>query len=145
MVAMASTVSGALLERADALAELDALLAAALSDGSGRLVLVRGEAGIGKTTLVRRFCDGQQSARVLWGACDPLFTPQPLGPFLDIARTADGDMRAVAAASPRPYELAAALMSEVEDRGTIVVLEDVHWADEATLDTLRIVARRIES
>ena len=145
MVGMASTAagSGVLLERAAALTELGELLGAVGADRRGRLVLVRGEAGVGKTALVRRFCDGEQAARVLWGACDPLFTPQPLGPFLDIARTAGGALEEVAAAAPRPYELAASLMRELETGVAIVVLEDVHWADEATLDVLRIVARRL--
>src|ERR1700689_3865368 len=52
--------------------------------------LVRGEGGVGKTALVRRWCDEQDSARVLWGACDALFTPRPLGPFLDIAQQTKG-------------------------------------------------------
>ena len=106
---------------------------------------MRGEAGAGKTALVSRFCD-DQAGRVLEGACDPLFTPRPLGPFLDIARSAGGELARVASTTPRPYELAGALMTELDERGpSIVVLEDVHWADEATLDVLRIVTRRIES
>ena len=78
MVGMASTAagSGVLLERAAALTELGELLRAVGADRRGRLVLVRGEAGVGKTEIARRFCDGEQAARVLWGACDPLFTPQ---------------------------------------------------------------------
>jgi hypothetical protein len=51
------------------------------------MVLMGGEAGIGKTLLLRRFCE-EASARVLWAACDPLFTPRPLGPLLDLARDA---------------------------------------------------------
>jgi DNA-binding CsgD family transcriptional regulator len=146
MFGMASTAEGAgmLLERADALAKLDELLGAVAADRRGRLVLVRGEAGVGKTTLIHRFCDGQQAARVLWGACDPLFTPQPLGPFLDVARMSGGDLERIAAGAPRPYELAAVLMRELEGDAGILVLEDVHWADEATLDVLRIMARRID-
>src|SRR5262249_53136091 len=64
-----------LLERDRALARLDALLDAVRADGRGRLVLVAGEAGVGKTLLLRRFCD-EQDVRVLRGACDPLFTPR---------------------------------------------------------------------
>ena len=52
-----------------------------LAGPPGRLILVGGEAGVGKTALVRAFADGR---RVLWGACDPLHTPRPLGPLLDI-------------------------------------------------------------
>jgi DNA-binding CsgD family transcriptional regulator len=135
-----------LLERAGELLLLADSLDAVVASGSGRLVLVRGEAGIGKTALVRTCCDDQQRARVLWGSCDALFTPRPLGPFLDVARTVGGELERVAAGRPKPYEFAEALM--VELRGptpTVVVIEDVHWADEATLDVLRIVARRIET
>jgi MoxR-like ATPase len=56
-------------------------------------VVVGGEAGVGKTALLRRFCDAH-ATRVLWGACEPLRTPRPLGPFLDVAE-------APAASSPR--------------------------------------------
>jgi predicted ATPase len=52
-----------------------------LAGPPGRLILVGGEAGVGKTALVREFSEGR---RVLWGACDPLHTPRPLGPLLDL-------------------------------------------------------------
>ena len=72
-----------LLERHSALEVLHAALERS-SAGHGRMVLVAGEAGVGKTTVIRRFCDDSGSARVTWGACDALFTPRPLGPLLDI-------------------------------------------------------------
>ena len=75
---------GALLEREDILAALAGAYAEARA-GSGRLVLVAGEAGVGKTSVVRSFVAGtSRTTRVLVGACDPLFTPRPLGPFVDI-------------------------------------------------------------
>ena len=53
---------------------------------SGSMVLVGGESGIGKTELVRMFVEGvADETRVAWGACDPLHTPRPLGPFHDAA------------------------------------------------------------
>ena len=65
-----------LLERSVQLSSLGGALATAAS-GLGRIVLVAGEAGIGKTALLRRFCaDVDGSARVLWAGCDPLFTPR---------------------------------------------------------------------
>jgi DNA-binding CsgD family transcriptional regulator len=134
-----------LLERSVELSTLSDSLTAVASTGSGRLVFVRGEAGVGKTALVRQFCDQQRAARVLWGACDALFTPRPLAPFLDIAQAVGGEVEQVATSGGRPYEVAAALMRALKRSTSVVVVEDVHWADEATLDVLRIVARRVET
>ena len=126
---------------------LDEALAAVADIGGGRTVLVLGEAGIGKTALLREFCDGVAgSARVLWVACDHLFTPRPLGPFLDLAKTAGGQLAAWMGDGVRPYDVAAALLAELGSGGTaVVVLEDLHWADEASLDVIRLLFRRIEA
>jgi DNA-binding CsgD family transcriptional regulator len=136
-----------LLERDEVLEQLDAALARA-ARGRGRLVLVAGEAGVGKTVAVHRFSTNHQDvARVLVGACDALFTPRPLGPLLDVARTTGGELHELTEAGGTPHRIAAALLGELRksSRPTIVVIEDVHWADEATLDVLRLLARRIES
>lgn len=136
-----------LLERDDALAALRAAVPDA-ANGRGQLVLVAGEAGVGKTALLRRFCEEQSPrSRVLWGACDALFTPRPLGPIVDIAQSALGELAAVAHGSAsRPYHVAAALFRELHDGpSAVLVVEDVHWADEATLDVLTLVASRIET
>jgi predicted ATPase len=87
-----SDPSSDLLERDHELSVLGETLDAVRSSSRGRLLLVGGEAGVGKTALLRRFCDNRPGgARVLWGACDALFTPRPLGPFLDIAESTGGD------------------------------------------------------
>ena len=136
-----------LLERDEQLSALSAALADVSERRVGRLVLVHGEAGIGKTALVRRFCaQTVESVRVLWATCDPLFTPRPLGPLLDIARATDGELREQVESSGQPYDVALALMEELEGRSpSVVVVEDLHWADEATLDVLRVCARRVDS
>jgi DNA-binding CsgD family transcriptional regulator len=142
MLRLAPRPAPLLLERERALARLDALLDAVQADGRGRLVLVAGEAGVGKTLLLRRFCD-EHDVRVLWGACDPLFTPRPLGPFVDLGRSVGGDLGELVQQEARPHEVAAALARELEqETPTIVVVEDVHWADEGTLDVLRLLGRR---
>jgi DNA-binding CsgD family transcriptional regulator len=135
-----------LLERDDLLEKLDDALADA-GDGRGRLCLVAGEAGVGKTALTRRFCEMRAgSARILRGACDALFAPRPLGPLLDFAPGAGGDLEKLVEAGARPHDVAAALVDELRAHApTIVVIEDLHWADEATLDVLRLLARRIEA
>lgn len=77
-------VSG-IVERARELADLERALAGVREQRTGSLVLLAGEAGVGKTALLRSFCDAQATpVRVLWGACEPLLTPRPLGPFLDV-------------------------------------------------------------
>ena len=119
----------------------------ALPRAEGCLVLISGEAGIGKSALVRHFCDAQRErARVLWGACDALRTPRPLSPLIDIAAMAQGDAAGTACASEKPHAVFVALLEELRAvRPTIAVIEDVHWADEATLDVVRLLARRAEA
>ena len=120
--------------------ELLALLEHSRSEG-GRLVFLGGEAGVGKTSLVRAFC-ARTEARIFAGACENLGTPSPLGPFADVADRAGGGLaEALAGADAR--NAARAVLAEL-DRATILVLEDVHWADEATLDALRVIGRRID-
>jgi DNA-binding CsgD family transcriptional regulator/tetratricopeptide (TPR) repeat protein len=115
-----------------------------LSAGRGGLVLLAGEAGIGKTALVREFCERRDAdARVLWGACDALHTPRPLGPFVDIASATGGALGEAVQSGERPAGCFGALVGELEaESPTIVVLEDLQWADEATLDILSMLGRR---
>jgi DNA-binding CsgD family transcriptional regulator/tetratricopeptide (TPR) repeat protein len=142
----ASDTAGGLLERASELSVLGDCLTAVQHSSSGRVVLVSGEAGAGKTALLRRFCEEcGESARVLWGGCDPLFTPRPLGPLFAVADSVGGELEAVMAGQVLPHELVAAVLRELRARGpTIFVLEDMHWADEATLDVLRLLAGRVQ-
>ena len=128
-----------LLERDGLLARLEELLADA-SGCAGRLCLVAGEAGAGKSALIRAFVERHRNdARVLEGACDPLSLPRALGPFVDMFG------QELNAPTSR-----AALLPLIRDRlndrphPTIALVEDVHWADEASLDVVRYVARRLE-
>jgi DNA-binding CsgD family transcriptional regulator len=134
-----------LLERGPYLSELNGLLRQT-AIGQGRLVFLGGEAGVGKTALVRSFSDdAAPHARVLIGSCDPLSTPRPLGPVLDIATVIGGELdRLVAAATPR-HLLLHAFLAELDQASTptVVIIEDVHWADEASLDLLRFLGRRL--
>jgi DNA-binding CsgD family transcriptional regulator/tetratricopeptide (TPR) repeat protein len=133
-----------LLERSRELAALDGWLTTVVSDSHGRVVLVAGEAGVGKTALLRRFREQRPDGpRFLWGACDPLFTPRPLGPLLDFAELTGGELEELVATGARPYEVVAALIDQLGGRATVLVLEDLHWADEATLDVLRLLTRRL--
>jgi predicted ATPase len=133
-----------LLERDEALRELAAALASAVA-GQGRVVLLGGEAGIGKSALVERFSSAHRdTARVLWGACDSMFTPRPLGPLHDIAAQTHGRLAELLAGEAERSALFAALLGELQRQATVAIFEDVHWADEATLDLLRFAGRRIQ-
>ena len=131
-----------LLEREQSLADLAAWLDAAVRV-SGCIALVTGEAGIGKTTLLQEFAQRQGNAHVLWGACDALFTPRPLGPLHDIARQTHGKLATTLGSGARPELIFTAALDEFEQMKTLIVIEDVHWADEATLDLLKYLGRRI--
>jgi predicted ATPase len=113
--------------------------------GEGRVVLVAGEAGVGKSSLLEELVRTQADATVLWGACDGMFTPRPLAPVHDIARELGGDLLEVVRTAASREEIFDALLGCVDPVGELVVLvvEDVHWADEATLDLLMFLARRI--
>jgi predicted ATPase len=142
---MRSVLELGLLEREPDAEALEGWLGEARA-GLGRLVLLAGEAGIGKTALVRRFCARERGPRVLWGACDGLRTPRPLGPFVDIATATGGALRDAVEAGAKPAGCFEALLAELEDeQPTIIVLEDLQWADEATLDVLTMLGRRVES
>jgi DNA-binding CsgD family transcriptional regulator/tetratricopeptide (TPR) repeat protein len=140
-------MSDGLLERSGQLATLADALDAVSAARAGRLVLVGGEAGVGKTVLLQTFCDERRgSARILWGACDGLLTPGPLGPFFDLAEVTGGELAELVSREARPHEVTAALVRELAGgRPTVLVVEDLHWADEATLDVLRLLARKVEA
>ena len=142
-----SEQAGQLLERSGDVEMLTAAVAAVQETGKGQLVFVGGEAGVGKTALLRRFCDGLTGRpRVLWGACDALFTPRPLGALSEIAEAVGGELERLVECGAKPYEVVAELVHELARRSpTVLVLEDLHWADEATLDVLRLLARRSEA
>ena len=132
-----------LLERDEPLAALSYALAA--SHGQGQFAAVSGEAGVGKTTLLEAFAarEGETTA-FLWGACEALGTPRPLGPLLDMAPDLDAEITARLANGAPSHDVFAAFAASLARRTPpiVVVFEDVHWADEATLDLLRYLSRR---
>ena len=134
----------AVLERDGLLAQLQTQWRDA-GAGPGRLVFVEGEAGIGKTTLLRAFRHSLgPEVPVHWGACDALGTPRPLGPIHDIAAPLPVAMQArLLAAGGDRHRTYAAFVDLLAERPSLAVIEDLHWADEATLDLLRHAGRRI--
>ncbi|MFC4943041.1 ATP-binding protein [Pseudonocardia sp. GCM10023141] len=133
-------------EREGALQQLAGLLPD--PDGSGHVALISGEAGIGKSVLTSEFARRAAAhATVLSGACDPLTTPRALGPLHDIGRHAGGVLARSLADGERREVVFAALLDQLDDHGrrppTVLIVEDAHWADEATLDMLTFLGRRI--
>jgi DNA-binding CsgD family transcriptional regulator/tetratricopeptide (TPR) repeat protein len=137
-----------LLERQ---AELQTLSTAIERAGTGRgsAVLVLGEAGIGKTSIVQALLSAAAGrARVLAGACENLLTSRALGPLRDAARSAPGGPLAAALSPDADPDLVfAAVCDELASPPlpVVLVIEDAHWADGATLDVLHYVGPRVPS
>jgi DNA-binding CsgD family transcriptional regulator/tetratricopeptide (TPR) repeat protein len=134
-----------LLEREEQLVLMEGALARARG-GRGHSVIVGGEAGIGKTSLVETFVRSQErGVRVLWGACEALATPRPLGPLYDIAHEIGGKLLEALDGDRPPHHLFQTFIDELraQEGATVVVVEDAHWADDASADFLKFVARRI--
>src|SRR5262245_11132351 len=124
-----------LLERDEPLAWMDNALRSA-REGRGHSFLIGGEAGIGKTSLLESFTARRRDIdRVLWGACESLSTPRPLGPLHDIAYEVGGDLLATLRAGRPPHELFQSFLQELRTEGrlSVVVIEDAHWADDASV------------
>ena len=133
-----------LLERERELAELGDAVNTAI-DGSGCVLLLHGEAGIGKSSLVGALRDRPPSgSRVLVGACDALSTPRTLGPLRDLAPLVGARLSDALRAGDREEVLTSLHEELASTPGTVLVVEDVHWSDEATLDVLRFLGRRID-
>lgn len=134
-----------LLERETDLHVLGAALEQAAA-GRGRIALISGEAGIGKTSFVEHFTATRcPSCCVLKGNCDPLFTPTPFGPLYDVARQSSEPLLAQLESETPRAGLFSALFNQLRDaqHTVVLVIEDIHWADEATLDFIKFLGRRI--
>ncbi|WP_206072143.1 ATP-binding protein [Antrihabitans stalactiti] len=131
-----------LTEREHEFGELETRAADARA-GRGGAMLVCGESGGGKTSFVESFIrELDAEVRVLWGACDPLSTPRPLGPLHDLADQFDPTTQLLLRNSDQPFDIFAAVFDDLRAEPTIVVLDDLHWADQATIDLFRFLLRR---
>jgi DNA-binding CsgD family transcriptional regulator len=134
-----------LLERE---AAIDALAEAAKSaaSGAGRVIFVSGEAGIGKSALLRQFASLHPECNLLTGACEPLSMPDPLGPLFDIAPGLSPRVQDLLEGGGGRTELFAAIVRALQSAqpAPVLCIEDIHWADHATLELLRYLGRRAE-
>jgi len=144
--AAVSAPAATLLEREAELGRMTALLEGIRHSGAGACVLVSGEAGIGKTSLVDRFAQlASPHVRSLRGGCEALFTPRPLGPLADMADELPPALADGIRGGRSLYEIFPSFLTVLRDAGcvTLLTLEDVQWADEATLDFLKYLGRRV--
>ena len=133
-----------LLEREQSTARLEAALAAARR-GQGRIVALEGEAGIGKTALALSFVAGHRAdAQVFIGCCEQLTTPEPLGPLRDIERDSGGRFSLSARSQLETFAAVLRLLTSGREPG-LLLIEDIHWADDPTLDLLRYLGRRLRT
>jgi hypothetical protein len=131
-----------LLEREQQLKRVEKAFAL-VRGGSGRAVAIAGEAGVGKTMLVERFCRRRRQARVHRGAGENLSTPEALLPLRDIVR-ASGEAFDPNGDHIRSFDSLLGILS-VRALPSVVAIEDLHWADTVTLDLIRFLTRRIRS
>ncbi len=144
---MAQDDATELLERESALVALRAQIQGLSSSGGGCALIV-GDAGIGKTSLLRAL-RADVAADVVWwmGSCEPLLTPPPLAPWLDMLPQLPPRMAEAVRSERVGSELFADMLSLLQTtvRPLVIVVEDVHWADGATRDLLRFLGRRIRT
>ncbi len=140
----AQTGDRGLIEREEPLAALRRYLDEA-AGGAGRLVVIRGEAGIGKTALVRAFVEScPAGVTVMTGASDGVSTPQPFGPLEDMAVALGPELRRILDSDASRAQVGRWLLGRLSGGGTqIIVIEDIQWADDATLEVVAYLARRL--
>ena len=134
-----------LIERSEFLNSLQAQLKRT-ANGEGHSVFVCGESGIGKTSLLHAFCKKNEDNCVIYrGTCDALFTPRPLAPLYDIAGQISSDFWVDSKNIEDRAGLFAKFFEKLshQKQQVILVFEDIHWADEATLDFIKFFTRRI--
>ena len=134
-----------LLERDEALGTIFKCVTKAGS-GIGSVVLVSGEAGVGKSTMIMEFARRHPNlAQILVGYCDASNTPLPLGPLSDFAENLGPELLQMMRSGEATSALFPAVIKRIHDSKVpvVIIIEDLHWADSATLDLVRYLGRRV--
>jgi len=143
-----------LIGRNAELGQLESLVRECLG-GRGRTALVSGEAGVGKSAAIRDFVQRARGlgVRAFTGECTEIDARRPFGPFMDIARAANRlsslpvappDAAAAGADRYRLHSFFTSLLADLSsERPIIIVIEDLHWADEASLELFPHLARKL--
>ncbi len=134
---------GMLLERDHVLAEIDTLAQAA-AEGAGKVVFVIGEAGIGKTSVLRAARERTDAVlRPVWTACEDVSSPEALTVLRELPEI-DGDLLNNAHDGGSRLSLFRDTLERLSQTPTILFVEDLHWADDGSIDFIRYAGRRIE-
>ena len=134
-----------LIERDNYLATLQTAFQE-IEAGEGHCVFIGGEAGMGKTSLVKAFCQRvKKRVNIYKGTCDALFTPRPLAPLYDILLQLRNSVPETSTTIKDRTSFFTQVFYELKNEKelSILIFEDIHWADEATLDFIKFLARRI--
>ena len=108
---------------------------------NGQLIIISGEAGIGKTSLVEKFIE-DKDLKIFWGACDSLNIPRPLGPLYDIATQSTSNLLDLLIKNADRHLLFSNTLQLLKQNGTkpvLMIIEDIHWADESTIDLIKFL------
>ena len=158
---MSMSIGQRLVGREQELQQLRGLLKRTFC-GAGSLVLVSGEAGVGKTSLVRELAANSRENNwlVLTGHCYDLSAVSPYGPWREVVEAAMRQEQVSAAASSLRSrdsfvetadaetlfsELAAYLTEIAAQQPLVITLEDLHWSDPGSIEFLRAFARGISA
>jgi len=134
-----------LIERAGFLKTLQSKFEG-VAEGEGHSIFISGESGIGKTSLVKSFCEQlEKDCKIYQGYCDALFTPRPMAPLYDILSQFPEGLRENGGDITNRAEFFVRIFRKLNNlkEASLIIFEDIHWADEATLDFIKFLARRI--
>ncbi len=134
-----------LLERSNVLEDLSSRFSEA-TNGSGQVVLLSGEAGSGKTSILANLVEGlpfDVPVRIV--SCDAAGIHGPLGPVFDIAGSFGQPLASALESNVPTDRIARLILGELRaaTSANFLIAEDLHWADQATIDLLRFLARRL--
>lgn len=132
-----------LVEREGQLTSLQGVISGSAEEG--HVVLVSGEAGHGKTSLLNAFVDGiDHRFTILSAACEPVGIPAPFAPLYDLLDQLPPDLVTDIRSGVGRPAIYAGVLDVLKNNRVVLVVEDVHWADEATLGLVRYLGHRID-
>lgn len=135
---------GFLVEREEQLEALQSVIAG--SDDAGKVVLLSGEAGFGKTSILKVALDALDHRHtVLFSACEPVGIPVAFAPLFDLLDAFPADLRQDLRNGSSRSVVHAGMLDLLKNDHVVLVIDDLHWGDEATMGLIRYLGRRISA